>query len=105
MGLRGRRHSKDGWSLKKLWVAVVVVEDRIHHALLLCTYQSAYVLRIDMICVMCGVQVEAPKTAQNDVKSKASFLNAIKMIVHNRQTGPASVQHSPNLMIIGETYR
>ena len=72
--MRGRRHSKDGWSLRKLWVAVAVVEDRIHHALLLRTYQSAYALRIDMICVMRGVQVEAPKTAQNDVKSKASFL-------------------------------
>ena len=47
--MRGRRHSKDGWSLRKVWVAVAVVEDRIHHALLLRTYRSAYALRIDMI--------------------------------------------------------
>lgn len=63
-----------GWSLRKVWVAVADVEDRIHHSLLLRTYQSAYALRVNMICVMRGIQVEAPRTAQNDVKSKASFL-------------------------------
>ena len=72
--MRGRRRLQGGWSLKKVWVAVADVEDRIHHSLLLRTYQSAYALRIDMICVMRGIQVEAPRTAQNDVKSKAFFL-------------------------------
>lgn len=55
--MRGRRRLQDGWSLREVWVAVAVVEDRIHHSLLLRTYRSAYALRIDMICVMRGVQV------------------------------------------------
>ena len=37
------------------------------------SYQSAYALRIGIIGVMRKVQVEAPRTAQNDVKSKTSF--------------------------------
>lgn len=72
--MRGRRRLQGGWSPRKVLIAVVDVEGRIHHSLLLRTYQSAYALRIDMICVMRGSQVEAPRTAQNDVKSKASFL-------------------------------
>lgn len=72
--MRDRRRLQGGWSQRKVWVAVAVVEDRIHHSLLLRTYQSAYVVRVDMICVMCRIQVEAPRTAQNDVKSKTSFL-------------------------------
>ena len=72
--MRDRKRLQGGWSLRKVLVAVAVVEDRIHHSLLLRTYQSAYAVRIDMICVMRGIQVEAPRTAQNDFKSKTSFL-------------------------------
>lgn len=37
MGTRGRRRLQAGWNLRKVLVAVAVVEDRIHYSLLIRT--------------------------------------------------------------------